>query len=143
MMDNIIRKSSISTHLSLKMIDTATKKAKETGINISVHIVDESGVMKAFTRMDNAPLISVDAARKKAITAIGFGLPTGETWYNFIKDDPIMLHGANNFTDFILLGGGSPIILEDQLVGAIGISGGHYKQDEECMRAALETIKQI
>jgi uncharacterized protein GlcG (DUF336 family) len=89
--------------------------------------------------MDNAPLISIDASKKKAITAIGFGMPTGESWYNFIKDDGILLNGVNNLKDFILLGGGSPITDDDDnLIGAIGISGGHYSDDEKCVEAALK-----
>jgi len=43
--------------------------------------------------------------------------------------------------DFVLLGGGSPIMINDELVGAIGVSGGHYKQDEECVQAGLSAIK--
>jgi len=122
------------------MIVKAIKKAEQLEIGISITIVDESGVTKAFSRMDNAPLISVDASRKKAITAVGFGLPTGETWYNFIKDDPILLHGVNGITDFSLMGGGSPIVIENQIVGAIGISGSHYSKDEECTKEALAVL---
>jgi uncharacterized protein GlcG (DUF336 family) len=42
--------------------------------------------------------------------------------------------------DFILLGGGSPILVEGKLIGAVGVSGGHYAQDEECVKAALEAF---
>jgi uncharacterized protein GlcG (DUF336 family) len=38
------------------------------------------------------------------------------------------------------LGGGSPIIIDGVIVGAIGVSGGHYKQDEECVKNALSTV---
>ena len=90
--------------------------------------------------MDNAKLVTIDAARKKALTAVGFGMPSGEAWYNHIKDDPILFHGVQQFQDFILLGGGIPILIEDEMVGAIGISGGHYKQDIQCAEAALSII---
>ena len=135
-----ISKKSISSILASQMVDGATKKATELGLGIAVTIVDESGILKAFQRMDNAPLIAIDASRKKAITAIGFGFPTGEAWYNFIKDDPILHEGAHNLTDFILLGGGCPISLDGEIIGAIGISGGHYKQHEQCMQAALDIL---
>ena len=102
--------------------------------------MDESGVVKAFQRMDNAPMVSIDASRKKAITAVGFGMPTGDSWYGFIKDDPILMNGAGQLNDFILLGGGSPIMVDEKLVGAVGVSGGHYKQDEECAAAALGAL---
>ena len=126
--------------LAQQMIEAATKKAQEIGFSIAITIVDESGNLKAFSRMDKAPLIAIDASRKKALTAVGFGFPTGDAWYNFIKDDPILHEGAHNLKDFILLGGGSPITIDGEIVGAIGISGGHYKQDEQCMNAAINII---
>ena len=122
------------------MFRSAKGKAQEIGIGISFCIVDPSGNLKYFSRMDNAPLISIDISRKKAITAVGFGMPTGDSWYGFIKDDPILMNGAGHLEDFILLGGGSPLMVNEKLVGAIGISGGHYKQDEECVTAALSIL---
>ena len=141
-MNTNFQKKSISSEAAKKMIVAAETKAGEIGIGISVHIVDESAVLKAFSRMDNAPLLTIDAARKKAVTAVGFGMPSGEPWYNHIKDDPILFHGIQQFHDFILLGGGLPIFIEGALAGAIGISGGHYKQDEQCAEAALAILKQ-
>jgi uncharacterized protein GlcG (DUF336 family) len=139
-MGNIFSKESISSDAAKRMIQAAEEKAGELNFKISISIVDESGVQKAFSRMDNAPLIGVKASLKKALTAVGFGIPSGQSWYDFIKDDPILNEGVHDFDDFILLGGGMPIILNNKLVGAIGISGGHYKQDEECAKAALATI---
>lgn len=74
--------------------------------------------------MNNFALMPIDASRKKAVTAIGFGMPSGAAWQQFI------------IKDFILLGGGSPIIIGRKIIGAIGVSGGHYVQDEECVRSA-------
>ena len=133
-------KSSITADLSKKMIEAAERKAEEIGFGISVTIVDESGVLKAFSRMDNALPISIDTSRKKAVTAVGMGMATGNDWYEFIKDDPILNEGAKQIKDFMLLGGGHAIIIEGEIIGAIGISGGHYKQDEECVKAALSIL---
>ena len=133
-------RASITAELARALIAAAEQKAAEIGLKISTTIVDESGVLKAFGRMDGAPLVSIDASRKKAVTAVGFGLPTGDTWYGFIKDDPILLHGAQHLKDFILLGGGAPVVVGGALVGAIGVSGGHYHQDEACVRAALALL---
>jgi uncharacterized protein GlcG (DUF336 family) len=128
---------SISIDSCEAMFKAASEKANEINIGISFTVVDTSGVLKYFSRMDNAPLVSIDVSRKKAVTAVGFGMPTGDAWQNFIQDDPILNNGVNNISDFILLGGGSPIMIDGNLVGAIGISGGHYKQDEACCEAAL------
>ncbi len=133
-------KRSVSLTDAERMIRVAILKAKELGISVAVTIVDESGITKLFARMDNAPLIAVDASRKKAVTAVGFGLPTGEAWFSFIKDDPIMREGVHDFRDFMLMGGGMPILSGNQVIGAIGISGGHYLKDQECASAALDSL---
>jgi uncharacterized protein GlcG (DUF336 family) len=138
-----IKKESINLNAANTLALAAIKKAEELNFAIAVCIVDESGVLKTFHRMDGAPLIAQDASRKKAITAVGFGMSTGDAWFDFIKDDPILREGAASFDDFILVGGGSAIFSGDAIVGAIGISGGHYKQDEACVEAALEAFKNM
>lgn len=135
-MKNLTKKS-LSLDGCMVMAAAAIQKAKELEIEIAITFVDESAVLKAFFRMDHSSLVTVDASRKKAITAISMGIPSGESWYSFIKDDPILFHGVQQFKDFILLGGGSPVIDGNDVIGAIGISGGHYKQDEECVKAAI------
>ncbi len=139
-MGNTISKQSISSEAAQKLINAACKKANEIGFNIAVSILDEGGNLKAFHRMDGAALIANSASQQKAYTAIGFGMPTGDAWYGFIKDDPILMNGAGSLKNFTLLGGGSPIMIDGDLTGAIGVSGGHYKQDEECVKAALSAF---
>ena len=134
----------IRTHVSISaegaqlLIRTAIEEAEKTGLKISVCVLEPSGALKAFASMDDAPQISHETCIKKAKTAVGFGLPTGNTWYEFIKNDPILLQGAQQLPDFILLGGGSPILQNGRMIGAIGVSGGHYSQDEKCVSAALD-----
>lgn len=140
MENNSITIKCISASAAQKLISKACEKAKSIGFNIAVTILDNGGNLKAFHRMDGALLIANSASQKKAFTALGFGMPTGDAWYGFIKDDPILMNGANSLKDFTLLGGGSPVMIDDQLVGAIGVSGGHYKQDEECVNAALGSL---
>ncbi|MEI7725453.1 MAG: heme-binding protein [Bacteroidota bacterium] len=138
-MEEYIKKS-ISLDAAVHMARAAMTKATELGLSIAVTIVDESGIIKFFARMDHAPLIAVDASRKKATTAVGFGMPTGNSWFDFIKDDPILREGVHDFRDFMLMGGGLPIFSGKQVIGAIGISGGHYLTDQECAQAALDSL---
>ncbi|MEI7897806.1 MAG: heme-binding protein [bacterium] len=133
-------KRSVSLSDAEQMVRAAIAKATELGLSIAVTIVDESGITKFFARMDGAPLIAVDASRKKAMTAVGFGMPTGDAWFNFIKEDPILREGAHDFKDFMLMGGGLPIVAGNQVIGAIGISGGHYTTDQECAIAAMNIL---
>lgn len=133
-------RSSITAHAAFQIIEAAEREASARGLAIVTVVVDESGVLKAMRRMDGAPLVSIGAAHKKALTAVGFGMPTGRAWHDFIKDDPILLHGAPSLPDFTLLGGGFPIRLGGAVVGAVGVSGGHYAVDEACAQAGLAAV---
>ena len=84
---------SVTTELARAMIDAAEKKAAEMGHPFVIAIVDDSGVLKAFSRMDGAALVSVQVAQDKAYTAVGFGLAT-DAWHDFVKDDPPLAMGA-------------------------------------------------
>jgi len=136
----VFDRKSLRLEAAFTLVRVAQAHAATLGCAVSVTVVDESGVLKAFGRMDGAPLVSVDVAHKKARTAVGLGLPTGRAWHDFIKDDPILLLGAPSIPEFTLLGGGVPVVLEGALVGALGVSGGHYAQDEACAQAALASL---
>jgi uncharacterized protein GlcG (DUF336 family) len=132
---------SISEEGADLLIRSAVKEARAIQLNICVCVLDSAGRMKAFYAMDNAAHVCHETCIKKAKTAVGFGIPTGKAWHDFIKNDPILFHGAQQLPDFILLGGGSPIMSNGKLIGAIGVSGGHYEQDEKCVKAALESFE--
>jgi uncharacterized protein GlcG (DUF336 family) len=133
-------RSSVSTELARAMIEAAEAKATEMGHPFVIAVVDESGVLKAFSRMDGAALLSVQIAQDKAYTAAGFGLPT-DAWHDFVKDDPPLAMGAATGIDrLVVFGGGYPIKIGDAVVGGIGVSGGHYSQDMEVAQAGLSPI---
>ncbi|NDG85603.1 MAG: heme-binding protein, partial [Proteobacteria bacterium] len=126
-MNLVTTRPTITTEGAELLIQKSIETAKAVGLAISVCVLDSSGRLKSFSSMDEAPAVSLEACIKKAKTAVGFGIPTGEPWHDFIKNDPILLQGAQQLPDFILLGGGSPVFSRGRLIGAIGVSGGHYK----------------
>ncbi len=139
-MAETFQKQSVSTDLARRMITAAEEKARQMGVAMNVAVVDESGVLKAFSRMDGAALLSVQIAQDKAYTAVGFGMPT-HGWFDFIKDDPPLAAGAPSGIDrLVIFGGGYPITIDGNVVGAIGVSGGHYSQDQEVAEAGLAVV---
>jgi uncharacterized protein GlcG (DUF336 family) len=133
-------KASVSSEMARRMIAAAEEKAREMGHPMVIAVCDESGVLKAFSRMDGAPLLSVQVAQDKAYTAIGFGMST-DGWHDFIKDDPPLARGAvGGIERLVIFGGGYPIKVGDQVVGGIGVSGGHYSQDMEVAQAGLAAL---
>jgi uncharacterized protein GlcG (DUF336 family) len=132
-----VSKPSVSADLARRIIERAVEHAAGLGKGFTVAIVDESGVLKALQRMDGAPLISVQIAQDKAYTAAGFGIPS-HAWHDFIKDDPPLADGAPTGIDrLVIFGGGYPIVRDDVLIGAVGVSGGHYSEDMEVALAGL------
>ena len=55
-MANVVKKHSISSELAQKMVDAAVAKAREIGVTENVAILDDGGNLKAFSRMDGAPI---------------------------------------------------------------------------------------
>ncbi len=138
-MANSITKQSITQEASDRLIEAASDKARAMGLAMVISIVDESGVLKAFRRMDGAALLSVDIATNKAYTAVSFGMPS-HGWYDFIKNDPPLLHGIVHTPRLVVFGGGYPVIEEGAVIGGIGVSGGHYEQDMEVAEAGLAAL---
>ena len=125
----------------MKAVDAATLKAQELGIAISVAIADDSGGIKVLVRGDGARPLTVDIATNKAHTSAVSGLPT-HMWHGVIKDDPPLLHGLVHTPRMIIFGGGIPILEGDMVIGAVGVSGGHYTQDMQCAEAAIAAISE-
>ena len=135
-------KRTITAEFAQRMVAAAEKKAQEMKHPFVIAICDESGVLKAFSRMDGAPLLSVQVAQDKAYTAVGFGLST-DGWHDFIKNDAPLAAGAVGGIDrLVVFGGGYPIKIDGEVVGAIGVSGGHYSQDMEVAKAAIALLPQ-
>jgi uncharacterized protein GlcG (DUF336 family) len=140
-MTNMFSKQSISGAAAQLIVAAAERKAHEIGTPMVIAIVDESGVLKAFSRMDGAALLSVQIAQDKAYTAAGFGLATDQ-WHDFIKNDPPLAAGAAaGISRLVVFGGGYPIKVGDQIIGGIGVSGGHYSQDMAVAAAGLAALQ--
>lgn len=133
-------KRSITGAAARRVVDAAAARAAALGIKVAIAVCDESGVLKEFSRMDGAPLLSIDIAKDKAYTAAAYGVATHD-WFEFIKDDPPLLHGITKVPRLIVFGGGNPLKVDGCVVGAIGISGGHYSQDMEIAAAGSEALK--
>jgi uncharacterized protein GlcG (DUF336 family) len=90
-MANVLKKQSVSSELAQKMVDAAVAKARNIGVAENVALLDDGGNLKAFSRMDGAPIRSIEIAQNKAYTAL-FGVPT-QDFSNFIQGDPSLMAG--------------------------------------------------
>lgn len=135
-----IKKRTIDAKLATQMIAACISRSKELNKKMCIAIVNDAGQLKAFHAMDGAPHLSIEIAQNKAYTASAFGIPT-HGWWDFIKNDPPLLHGITHTPRLVVFGGGYPLLEEGEMIGAIGVSGGHYSDDMEVARAALALIE--
>ena len=136
---NVVTKHSISSELAQKMVDEAMAKARQLGVAENVAILDDGGNLKAFGRMDGAPILCIEMAQNKAYTAL-FGVST-QDFFNFIQGDPSLLAGIPTLSRVAAWGGGFPVKVNGEVVGAIGLSGAPAVQnDVDCANAALAFV---
>src|ERR1700734_3107150 len=138
-MANLVKKHSISSELAQKMVDKALAKARELGVTENVAILDDGGNLKAFGRMDGAPILCIEMAQNKAYTAL-FGVST-QDFFNFIQGDPSLLAGIPTLARVAAYGGGFPVKVNGEIVGAIGVSGAPTVQNDiDCAKAGLAVV---
>jgi uncharacterized protein GlcG (DUF336 family) len=138
-MANVVKKFGISYELARKMVDAAVAKARELDVSENIAIIDDGGNLKAFDRMDGAPILSTEIAQNKAYTAL-FGVST-QDFFNFIQGDPSLLAGIPTLARVAAYGGGFPVRVDGEIVGAIGVSGAPTVQnDVDCAKAALALV---
>ena len=123
-----------------KAIAAARGKAVALGTQMCIAVVDSGGVLKAFHRMDDAWVGSIDHAMKKAKTAVFFGMPTGEIGKLSQPGGP--LYGIEHSNDgLITFPGGLPIVDGDGvMIGAIGVSGSSVENDHAVAQAGVAAI---
>jgi uncharacterized protein GlcG (DUF336 family) len=126
------------------MVATAIAKATEIGVLETVCVVDEGGYPLALERMDGARITGPQIAWNKAFTAAGHKRSTH--LFNEPPSGPA-LPGNEAFGiqwsfegKFAIFVGGFPIIVNEEVVGGIGLSGGNGDQDTACGLAALQAL---
>ena len=133
------RHATITDAFAQQLLDAAVAKANASGQRSAICIVDAAGELKAFRRMDGAAKLAVQISQDKAYTAVAFGMPT-HAWHDFIKNDPPLRDGIVHTARLVVFGGGYPITVDGQIIGGIGVSGGHYTDDMEVAEAAIELV---
>lgn len=123
-----------------KAIAAAMEKATELGTCMDIAVVDSGANLKAFVRMDDAWVGSIDIAFKKAKTACFFAMPTGQIGKLSQPGGP--LYGIEHSNEgLITFPGGLPIVnTEGVLIGAIGVSGSTVEYDHIVAKAGAEAI---
>ena len=126
------------------MIDAAIRKAQEIGVLETICIVDDGGYPIAMDRMNGARITGPQIAWNKAFTAAGHKRSTH--LFNTLPNGPA-LPGNEAFGiqwsfegKFAVFVGGFPIVVDGNVIGGVGLSGGNGEQDTKCGVAALQAL---
>ena len=123
-----------------RIIAAAEKKAEEIGQPMNIAVVDQGGNLVAHVRMDNAWIGSVDISIKKAWTARAFDIATKDLAENSQSGDQFFGIHVSNDCRVMIFAGGIPLKRSNQVVGAVGVSGGLGKQDQAVAEAGVEAF---
>lgn len=117
--------SEITLEASKKIINYGLQLAAEKKLNLSFAITDRSGALLAFARMDDASLVTIEVAIQKARTAALLKSPS-KVFEDFVNNgQPSMATTPG----ILPLQGGVPIIINNEIVGAVGVSGSSGEND--------------
>ena len=130
-----------------RMAEAALKKAAEIGVLETVCIVDDGGYPITLDRMDGARITGPQIAWNKAFTAAGHKRSTH--LFNTPPNGPA-LPGNEAFGiqwsfdgKFAVFVGGYPIVVNGEVIGGVGLSGGNGEQDTACGVAALQALADL
>ncbi len=125
---------------ALKALLAAKKKAEDSNVLVNIAVVDAGANLKAFIRMDESFLGSIDVAIKKAKTARYFNIDTGKLG-ELTQPGGIIYNIEHSNGGLITFPGGIPIKnKEGKIIGAIGVSGGTIDQDRAIATTGAKSI---
>ncbi|OCT49291.1 putative 15.0 kDa protein in dhaT-dhaS intergenic region [Cladophialophora carrionii] len=129
------------THHAAKLASAACiEKSKAIGVPMNIAIVDASLYLLHFERMPGAKLTSIDISMNKAFTAAGHRAPTSVYKENVWPGGAAFGLSNSNNGRFMYVAGGIPIVIDGEVVGAIGCSTGTPAQDTEVAQAGIDAV---
>lgn len=138
-MDGLISRRHLSLDLALSLLARVRNEAAARDLSLAATVVDDAGHVVACQRMDGTALGAMQLAFGKAYTAASWAAPSGA----FSEStQPGGDDWGWNTTDtrIVVYAGGIPLLVDGELVGAIGASGGTAAEDEECVVAAASAL---
>ncbi|CAN5525332.1 heme-binding protein [soil metagenome] len=129
-----------------QVLQGATAKAIEMKLTVNISVVDEGGHLLAFIRMDGARPASVYTSLTKATAAATYRQATGPNMTSAGQPDILLGLSLQNAAaasggKMTSLKGGIPIVVDGQVIGAVGVGGGTGEQDAEVAKAGVATLQ--
>jgi uncharacterized protein GlcG (DUF336 family) len=141
MAQGLLVEKTLPLALSLEAAQAALASCEQQGYRVSVAVVDRAGLVRALIRGDGAGPHTLDSSSRKAYTASSLRLSTLEL-AKMVGQSPAIagLHEMNE--KILILGGGLPIQVGEDVGGGIGVGGAPGgPKDEACAQAGIDKIK--
>jgi uncharacterized protein GlcG (DUF336 family) len=132
----------MSLELANQLAAASVAACQANGYSVTATVVDRAGTVRAVQRHDNAGPHTVAAAERKAYTSAS-AKNTTLAMVETIQKNPASA-GVAQIPGYLVLGGGVPVRVGNEVIGAIGVGGapgGHL--DEQCANAAIERAKDL
>lgn len=137
--DQVVQRNDVSLAIANDLLNAALAACHADGRTGVAAIVDRGGNLVALQRDDNVGPHNTLAAQRKAYTALSTKTPT-RLLAERARSTPDA-ENLNTLHELLLLGGGVPLLVEGQVIGAIGVAGaGGAATDEGCALAAINKI---
>jgi uncharacterized protein GlcG (DUF336 family) len=139
-MDPLAPTGLITSAIASAAIGAASREAERIGAKVSIAVADAGGHLKAFLRMDGAEIAGPSLAIDKAFTAVAGRVATHELAELAQPGGELFgIHTACGGR-FVIFGGGLPVVMNGEVVGGVGVSGGTAQQDVRCATAGVRAI---
>jgi len=133
----VLTEKNVSIKMALTIAETALTECTP---RVSIAVLDRAGRMRVFLQGDGASPHNLELARRKAYTALTFRRPSAE-WAKRTAEGDVA--GQRSLTDVIPLGGGVPIMIGEDAIGSVGLSGapGGQPKEEACAKAGIAKVE--
>ena len=122
------------------MMAAAEAKARDIGVDMDIAITDDNGSLLMFHRMDGGRITSIDVAICKAFTASAARRSTRSYGEVSGPGGPAFGIHVSNQGRFMIVAGGLPVFVNDEIVAGIGCSSGTPDQDEVVAQAGVDAL---
>ena len=138
-----LKLTKMNLELAKKLIEGAEQEAANIGVSMVISVVDEGGNLIAAHRMDDAWLASVDIAQNKAWTSVALKMPTSNLAEATVPNAELYGLNTTNNGRIVLFGGGIPLVENEQVIGAVGVSGSSVEHDVQVAEAAVNAFESL
>jgi uncharacterized protein GlcG (DUF336 family) len=135
--EGVLTQKSISLDMAQEIANAALAKCRAMGFKISVSVVDRDGLPIIMMYDVGAGLNTREGGERKAYTAAAFHAPSAD-FAKRMRDRPETA-GSIQYSRVLALGGGLPIKIGNDTIGAVGVSGTPGK-DDECSQAGIDKV---